>query len=167
MSSPWLIRILEGTCRTLPVTPLVVLKSLLTAINPNVWGQVPCFTSYATCRLQNQNSDSLKKALTRWPQIGLYKILRVFSPRLTRTVEDKCRTLPVTWWDFRWTHCRRHHERERGWRRVSLYKILFHFKALLWESIIRLPPPPTCKAYPIALQLHDHCAINGSSLTLL
>jgi len=27
-------------------------------------------------------------------------------------------------------------------------KIMFHFKALLWESIIVLLPPPTCKAYP-------------------
>jgi len=33
------------------------------------------------------------------------------------------------------------------------------FKALLWESIILLLPPPTCKAYPIATLLHDHCAI--------
>jgi len=40
---------------------------------------------------------------------------------------------------------------------VSLYKISFHFKALLWESIIRLLPPPTCKAYPMAILLHDHC----------
>jgi len=47
-----------------------------------------------------------------------------------------------------------------GWCGVSLYKILFHFKALLWESIIVLPPPhPTCKAYPAAILLHDHCAI--------
>jgi len=27
--------------------------------------------------------------------------------------------------------------------------------------------PPTCKAYPIALLLHDHCAIYVSPLTLL
>jgi len=40
----------------------------------------------------------------------------------------------------------------------SLYKKLFHFKALLFESIILLPPPP-CKAYPIAIRLHDHCAM--------
>jgi len=40
------------------------------------------------------------------------------------------------------------------------FDILLHFKPLLWESIIRLrPPPPTCKAYPIALLLRDHCAI--------
>ena len=42
---------------------------------------------------------------------------------------------------------------------VSLHKILFHFRALLWESIILLLPPPTCKAYPIAILLHGHCAI--------
>ena len=42
----------------------------------------------------------------------------------------------------------------------SLYKILFHFETLLWESIIfLLPPPLTCKAHPIAIRLHDHCAI--------
>jgi len=39
------------------------------------------------------------------------------------------------------------------WRReLSLHKIVFHFKAVLWESIILfLPPPTTCKAYPIAI----------------
>ena len=42
---------------------------------------------------------------------------------------------------------------------LSLYKILFHFKALLWESITLLLSSPTCKAYPIAILLHDHCAI--------
>jgi len=42
---------------------------------------------------------------------------------------------------------------------LSFYKILFHFKAILWESIILLYPPPTRKAYPIAVLLHDHCAI--------
>ena len=42
---------------------------------------------------------------------------------------------------------------------LSLYKILFRFKALLWESIILVLPPSTCKAYPIAILLHDHCAI--------
>jgi len=41
---------------------------------------------------------------------------------------------------------------------LSLYKILLHFKALLWEAIILLLPPYTCKAYPIAILLHDHCA---------
>jgi len=36
---------------------------------------------------------------------------------------------------------------------------MFRSKALLWESIILLLPSPTCKAYPIAILLHDHCAI--------
>jgi len=36
---------------------------------------------------------------------------------------------------------------------LSLYKILFYFKALLWESIILVLPPPTCKAYLIELLL--------------
>ena len=43
--------------------------------------------------------------------------------------------------------------------RFGLYKILYRFKALLWESIMLLFPPPTCKAYPIAILLHAHCAI--------
>jgi len=42
---------------------------------------------------------------------------------------------------------------------LSLYKILLHCKALVWESIILSLPPPTCKAYPIAILLHAHCAI--------
>jgi len=42
---------------------------------------------------------------------------------------------------------------------LSLYKILLHVKTLLWESIILLLPPPPCKAYPIAILLHDYCAI--------
>ena len=37
---------------------------------------------------------------------------------------------------------------------------MFRFKALLWESIILVSPLPTCKAYPIAILLHDdHWAI--------
>jgi len=46
-----------------------------------------------------------------------------------------------------------------GEGRISLYKILFHFKALLWEAIIPLLPPSTYEAYPSALLWHDHCAI--------
>jgi len=46
-----------------------------------------------------------------------------------------------------------------GLPQVRLYKILFHFKALLWESIILFMPPTTCKAYPIAKPSHDHCSI--------
>ena len=42
---------------------------------------------------------------------------------------------------------------------ISLHKILLYFKALLWESVILVLPPPTCKAYPISILLHDHCAI--------
>jgi len=41
----------------------------------------------------------------------------------------------------------------------SLHKILFYSKALLWESVIPLWPPPACKPYPIAILLHAHCAI--------
>ena len=60
----------------------------------------------------------------------------------------------------------------RGWGRqeasrlgLGLYKIVFHFNPLLWESIILLRPPPTCKAYPIALVLCDHCAIYARQTT--
>jgi len=52
-------------------------------------------------------------------------------------------------------------------RLVSLYKILFRFKALLTESIILLLLPPTCEAYPIAILLHDHRAIYALPPTLL
>jgi len=31
----------------------------------------------------------------------------------------------------------------------SLYKILFHFKALFWESFIFLPPPPLLQSLPL------------------
>jgi len=51
--------------------------------------------------------------------------------------------------------------------RISPYKILFHFKALLEESIIILSPPNTCKAYPIAILLHAHCAIYAPPPTSL
>jgi len=50
-------------------------------------------------------------------------------------------------------------------RRLNLYKILFHFKALLWESTVLLLPLPTYKAYAIAILLHDHCAINAHPRT--
>jgi len=43
--------------------------------------------------------------------------------------------------------------------RMSLYNILMHFKALLWEAILVFLSPSTCKAYPIAILVHDHCAI--------
>ena len=36
--------------------------------------------------------------------------------------------------------CSKSHTSER--LKVSLYKIFFHFTALLWESIILLLPPP-------------------------
>ena len=45
------------------------------------------------------------------------------------------------------------------WMQFSLYKLWFHFKSVLGESIILLLPPPTYKAYPIAILVHDHCAI--------
>ena len=49
----------------------------------------------------------------------------------------------------------------------KLHTILFRFKALLWESTILLLPPPTCEAYPVAILLHDHCAIYALPPTLL
>ena len=50
---------------------------------------------------------------------------------------------------------------------ISHYKILFRFKALLWESSTRVSPHPTCKAYPIAILLYDHWAIHALLPTAL
>jgi len=44
----------------------------------------------------------------------------------------------------------------------SLNKILFHFKALLWESIILSSPPPTCIAHPGAIVLHEYWTVYDS-----
>ena len=41
---------------------------------------------------------------------------------------------------------------------LSLYKILFYFKALMRESILPVLPS-SCNAYPIAMLLHDLCTI--------
>jgi len=42
--------------------------------------------------------------------------------------------------------------------RICLHKILFYFKALLWESIILfLPPPHPVIAPPPSLQNLPHC----------
>ena len=48
---------------------------------------------------------------------------------------------------------------------LSPYKILFHFKALLWESIILSLPPSSCNAYPIAILLHGFCTIDAPQPT--
>ena len=42
--------------------------------------------------------------------------------------------------------------------RLGLYKILFYFEAFVYESIIRVLPPPTCIARTIAMLLHVYCA---------
>jgi len=42
---------------------------------------------------------------------------------------------------------------------VGLYKIVFQFKALFGSQSSFFCPPPTCKAYPIAIPLHAHCAV--------
>jgi len=42
---------------------------------------------------------------------------------------------------------------------ISLYKIVFHFEALLWKSIILVLPPSTCIAHTNAMVLHDYCAV--------
>jgi len=49
---------------------------------------------------------------------------------------------------------------------VSLYKILFHFKAVLWESMI-LSLLPSHLPYPITILLHHHCAIYAPPPTIL
>jgi len=50
---------------------------------------------------------------------------------------------------------------------LSLYKILYRFKALLWESIILLFPPPMLQRLPIAIPLHDHCTMHAFPPTSL
>jgi len=52
-----------------------------------------------------------------------------------------------------------------GAQQLSLYKILFHFKAVLW-SPSSFDHPPTCNAYHIAILLHAHCAIYAPPPTL-
>jgi len=43
---------------------------------------------------------------------------------------------------------------------LAFNKILFRFKAVMWESIILVSrPPPTCKACPLAIRLHDRSAM--------
>jgi len=42
---------------------------------------------------------------------------------------------------------------------LSLYKILFHFKAVLWSMSSFYCYPPECNAYNIAILLHAHCTI--------
>ena len=49
---------------------------------------------------------------------------------------------------------------------LSLYKILFHLKALLGSPSSSTPPPLTCKADPTAILLHDYCAIYNSPQTI-
>jgi len=44
---------------------------------------------------------------------------------------------------------------------LSLYKILFRFKALVVGVNHPFIAPPICKAYRIALLLHDDCAIHA------
>jgi len=44
---------------------------------------------------------------------------------------------------------------------LSLYKILFYFEALSWESIILLLPLLTCKAYSIARPLRNLRPLTG------
>ena len=51
--------------------------------------------------------------------------------------------------------------------RLSLHKILFYLKTLLWETILLLLPPLTCKAYLIAIPLHGHCSIYAPPPTSL
>jgi len=42
---------------------------------------------------------------------------------------------------------------------TRLYKILFYFEAVVHESTILSPPPPTCIAHPGAILLHDYWAV--------
>jgi len=50
--------------------------------------------------------------------------------------------------------------KELAWKlRVSLNKRFVYFEAFVHESVIPLPPPPTCIAHTIAVLLHDYSAI--------
>jgi len=42
---------------------------------------------------------------------------------------------------------------------ASLYKTLFNFKAILWGVNHPFVAAFKCKAYPIAILLHGHCAV--------
>jgi len=42
---------------------------------------------------------------------------------------------------------------------LAFTRYCFTSKTLMWKSIILSLPRPICKAYPIAILLHDHCAI--------
>jgi len=42
---------------------------------------------------------------------------------------------------------------------MSLYKIFVYSEAVVHESIIFIPPPPTCTAHTVAILLHAYCAI--------
>ena len=50
--------------------------------------------------------------------------------------------------------------------RLSLYKILFHFKAVLWSISSFYCYPPACNAYNIAILSHAHCTIHVPPPTL-
>jgi len=51
-------------------------------------------------------------------------------------------------------------------RGFSLYKIFFHFEAVVHESIIISFPPPTCIAHPGAILLHDYWTVYDSDSDL-
>ena len=46
--------------------------------------------------------------------------------------------------------------------KLGLYKIFVYFEAVVHESTIRSPPPPTCIAHPSAISLHDHWTVYDS-----
>jgi len=45
---------------------------------------------------------------------------------------------------------------------IGLYKIFFPCEAVVPESTILAPPPPTCIAHPGAIRLHDYWAVYDS-----
>jgi len=71
------------------------------------------------------------------------------------------------------THLRRCHTRVNTvfciHMGVSLYKILFYFKALLFKSIILLPPPPVQRlpyCNTIARPFHNICPLTDPTLVM-
>jgi len=49
-----------------------------------------------------------------------------------------------------------------GGLRLGLYKIFFHVKAFMYESIIHALHSPACTAHNNAILLHVYCAIHNA-----
>jgi len=63
-----------------------------------------------------------------------------------------------------YTYLHVHEQPQQREQRLVPNKILFYFEAFVHESIILPLPPPPCKASPIAILLHVHCALHDAPL---